>query len=396
VSTGPSTSKASRPGPYRLIIISDTYPPVVGGAEMDAQRVSAGLIARGHQVRVICAGGGPMPPQGPWVDGAGVPVEILTNSHASRWDHVRFALRVALTLWHRRREYDVAFFSMSGLHLATGLPVSRWLGKTILTKVHGSTVIPTMERSPLGRMELRWMARWASRVMVLNDEMVAEALAAGIPQSKILHMPNPIDTETFAPVSPEERLEIRQRLGIPQSARVLLYTGRLSKEKGLTWLIESFAAVSPQVPDTQLILLGDGPIRKDLEELALRLGMGEDRIRFAGRVPSTEVAPWLQAADAFALVSPAEGFSCALAEAMSTGLPAVVSAIPANTQLIDNGVHGFTAAPGDIEGTAEAIRRLFHETEFRKMSEAARKCVVNNYSLEQVLDRYEKVLNEVS
>jgi len=63
----------------RVLLISDSYPPVLGGSEVEAQRVSAALIRRGHSVHVLCAGGPPMPDVRDWVDPAGVPVSILTR-----------------------------------------------------------------------------------------------------------------------------------------------------------------------------------------------------------------------------------------------------------------------------------------------------------------------------
>jgi glycosyltransferase involved in cell wall biosynthesis len=183
---------------------------------------------------------------------------------------------------------------------------------------------------------------------------------------------------------------LRSERDIPDSACVLLYTGRLSHEKGLHWLLDAFALVAPQHPDAMLVLLGDGPMRAELQQRATKLGLASQQLRFAGRVASHEVPGWLQAADAFALVSPNEGFSCALAEAMSVGLPAIVSAIPANTQLVHNEEHGFTAPAGDITATAQAIGRLMTDPSARlRMGAAARQRVLANYSLEQVVDRYE-------
>lgn len=333
-----------------------------------------------------------MPPLRNWVDPQGIPVTILTRASQGRRKHVVFALRVAWQLWKRRNEYDVVFFSMFGLHLAAGLPVARLTGKRILNKVHGSTITAQVAQSFIGRRELSWMAKWSSCVMVLNDEMVEEALAAGIPREKIMHMPNPVDTDAFAPVSADEKAHLRERLGVFPSAKVLLYTGRLSKEKGLRWLIDAFALAAPQAPQAQLVLVGDGPIRADLEAQAAASGLGPEQIRFVGRVPSHEVVTWLRIADAFTLVSPNEGFSCALTEAMSTGLPAVVSAIPANVQLIENGVHGYTAPAGDIPATAEAIQRLLNQDSRTHMGLVARQRVLDNYSIDQILERYETLL----
>ncbi len=65
--------------PVSLLLISDTYPPVMGGSEIEAQRVSAEMIRRGHRVLVLTSGGSPMPTLRDWVDPAGVPVRILTR-----------------------------------------------------------------------------------------------------------------------------------------------------------------------------------------------------------------------------------------------------------------------------------------------------------------------------
>lgn len=382
--------------PHRIVLISATYPPVIGGAEMDARRVSAELVRRGHEVLVLCMGGGPMPSPGRWVDDEGVPVRILTRAGTGAWANVIFALRVASLLWAERKHYDQVFFSMFGLHVATGLVVARLLGKQILLKVHGSSIVPGVRRSLIGRLELRMLAKWAARVMVLNDEMVQEALDAGIPAAKLMHMPNPIDVDAFSPASPEARRELRARLHLPHAAQVLLYTGRLSKEKGLAWLIDAFALAAEGLPEAMLVLVGDGAMRETLEEQARVRDLGPERIRFTGRVAAAEVPDWLRAADAFALVSPNEGFSCALAEAMSVGLPAVVSAIPANVQLIDDGVHGYTAPAGDVSATASAIQRLLSDAEGqRRMGKAARQRVVENYSLGQIVDRYESLFTEI-
>jgi glycosyltransferase involved in cell wall biosynthesis len=373
-------------------MVTSTYPPVIGGAEMDTQRVAAELIRRGYPVRVLCQGGDPMPAQRHWRDDAGVPVEILTRRSGSDSMAIVYAMRVAWRLFTARRHYQIAFFSMTGLYLAAGLPVCRLLGKRILMKVHGSTVIPRVAASRVGRLELRWLEQWASRVMVLNDEMMQEGLDAGLSLERLMHMPNPIDTDLFCPADAVARLALRAERGIPDEACVLLYTGRLSGEKGLQWLLEAFAPVAAEQRNAMLILLGDGPIRKELEQHAKSLGVPATQIRFAGRVPAQQVPGWLQAADAFALVSPNEGFSCALAEAMSVGLPAVVSAIPANTQLIEDGTHGFSAPPGDIASTTAAIRKLLGDAAARQsMGATARQRVLDNYSLGQIVDRYEEL-----
>jgi glycosyltransferase involved in cell wall biosynthesis len=209
-------------------------------------------------------------------------------------------------------------------------------------------------------------------------------------------MPNPVDAGEFAPCEPARRAELRARLGIPEDALAVVYAGRLAPEKELASLVRAFAVVARETPAARLVLIGDGPLREKLEALAAMLDAG-GKVRFTGRQPADEVRAWLQASDAFALVSSNEGFPCSLLEAMSVGLPSVVSAIHANVQLIDDGVHGLHAPLRDESAIAAALTRLLQsEPERARMGAAARARVLENYSTEKVVARYEALFEEMT
>jgi glycosyltransferase involved in cell wall biosynthesis len=380
--------------PVSLMVVSHSYPPVLGGSEIEAQRVCAALIRRGHRVTVLCAGGPPMPDTADWLDPAGVPVRIFARRFGGRPRDYVFAFGVAWTLFRERRNYQLVYFLMQGLHLAAGLPVARWLGKPIVMKVSGSSIVTIMRRSWIGRLELRWLNQWACRVMILNQGMAEEARAAGLDQRRLLWMPNPVDTDAFAPCDGGRRQELRARLGIPAEAAVVIFVGRLAPEKELSSLIGAFQTVVRRIPGALLILLGDGPSRASLEERVERLGLSA-AVRFAGNRPAADIPAWLQAGDLFTLVSSNEGFPCSLVEAMSAGMAAVVSDIPANAQLIDSGVHGRRVPVGGEAGIAEAIAGLLGDPEARaRMGAAARRRVVENYSTDKVVARYEALFEE--
>lgn len=382
--------------PLSVLLICHSYPPVLGGSEIEAQRVSQALIARGHRVQVVCAGGPPMPPVRDWVDPKGVPVRIYAGRWKGALKDVVFALRVAGMLLRRRNDYDVVYFLMQGLHLAAGLPVSRLLRKPIVMKISGSGVVPFMNKSIFGRLELAWLRKWAHSVMVLNEGMRQEAIDHGLPPEQLLWMPNPVDTDEFAPASEPDHAALRSAHGIPAGASVVFYCGRLAPEKRLDSLLAAFALALKQVPQSLLVLVGDGPTRADLEQQCQRLGIQEN-VRFVGAVNPAEVAPWLKVADVFALVSVLEGFPCALSEAMSSGVASLVSDIPANRQLIRDGEHGLLAPVGDSAAIAAAMVRLLSDPPLRmQMGQAARKSIQDNYSTSRIADRYESLFRSVT
>ncbi len=380
--------------PLSILLVSYTFAPVLGGSEIEAQRVCQALIAQGHRVKVLCTGGGPMPDVARWIDPGGVPVRIFArHSHPPLRDYI-FALGVAWELLRRRKRYDVVYFLMQGLHLAAGLPVARLLGKPIVMKVSGSSIVTAMLGTRMGRLELSWLRRWAYRVMVLNSGIAGEACAAGLAPSQLLWMPNPVDTADFAPCAPERRGKIRAELGAPAEAAIVLYVGRLAPEKELSSLVRAAASAARSVPGLLVVFVGDGPERAALEALAAST-LPAGAYRFTGRVSLADVRRWMQAADVFTLVSSVEGFPCSLLEAMSTGLSSVVSDIPANAQLVDDGVHGLRARVGDSESISGALASLLARADLRaRMGASARLRAIENYSMDRVADRYVTLFRE--
>src|SRR5579871_2372666 len=374
---------------HSVLLICHAYPPVLGGSEIEAQRVAAGLIARGHWVTVLCSGGDPMPRTHRWTDPMGVPVRIYGMSGSRIRRDRLFAAAVAWILLAERSRYEVVYFLMQGLHLATGLPVVAALGKPIVMKISGSNVVTWMRQSWMGRLELRWLRKWARRIMILNDGMAKEALDAGIDAKQLLWMPNPVDVEQFSPAAPEQRASLRASEAISNATAVIIYVGRLAPEKDLGRLLEALGMLAARGRDASLVLVGDGPERESLAKKTAELNLA-DRVRFTGRLPMSAVVEWLRRSDVFALVSEFEGFPCSLVEAMAVGLPAVVSDIPGNTQLIEAGVDGWIAQQGNAADIADALGRLIGDPDARRqMGEVARKKVVGRYSLEKVLERYE-------
>lgn len=380
----------------RVALVCHSYPPVLGGSEIEAQRVASALNRRGHRVEVLCAGGPPMPDLRRWIDPAGVPVRLYGGRfRGGALRDYAYAGGVVGTLLREGRRFDIIYFLMSGLHLATALPVAHALGRPVIMKFSGSSTIRQLSNSSLGRLELALLRRWADRILLLNDGMAEEAAEARFAAARVLWMPNPVDPDEFRPPAVGEREALRVRFDIPAAAPVLIYVGRIAPEKELPSALAAFARILPRWPEALFVLAGDGPDRPALEARARELGISAS-VRFTGRLPIREVAEWLRAADAFVLASSLEGLPCSLIEAMSAGLPAAVSDIPANTQLIAEGETGTVAAVRDPAALAAAMERLLADAPFRlRAGSLARATAIASFSIETVVTRYEALFSEL-
>jgi glycosyltransferase involved in cell wall biosynthesis len=217
----------------------------------------------------------------------------------------------------------------------------------------------------------------------------------GIDLSRLGWMPNPVDTDYFRPATSEQRVAYREEFEIGPDTPLAVFVGRLDHQKKIPLMLGGFAKYVSQRPEAMLAILGDGPLREDLRQLAISLGLGKN-VYFGGRVPSTGVLKWNQMADTCMLVSGVEGLPCSLLESMSVGVPPVVSRIPAHTQLIEDGVHGILTEYGNEESIAEGLRRVLDDRALRdRMSAAARQRMIDEYSTARVRDCYDQLFREL-
>ena len=146
----------------------------------------------------------------------------------------------------------------------------------------------------------------------------------------------------------------------------LLFVGRLAAAKGLPILLEALA----KVEGVTLDIVGDGPDRKMLNEQAVSLRLS-DRIRFLGYQSQPEIRELLKQVDVFVLSSFAEGVPVVLMEAMAAGVPVVATRVAGIPELVDDEESGLLVSPSDVNGLANAIRRLLADSDMRNILSAA-------------------------
>lgn len=200
-----------------------------------------------------------------------------------------------------------------------------------------------------------WCMRRAARTLTLSSVMAADIGRRGVPADRVAVTGNAVGPE-FLGVP--ERRGARARLGLTAQELVLGVVSTLNDYEGVDVLVRALAGSG--VEDARLVVVGDGPARIELEELAAALGA---RVRFTGRVPHSLVPELLAAMDVFcvprlptpvtSLVSPLKPF-----EAMGAGLPLLVSDLPALAELLHEGRHGWTSAPGDVGAWTSSLQAL--------------------------------------
>lgn len=182
------------------------------------------------------------------------------------------------------------------------------------------------------------------------------------------------------------RRDAREVLGLPRDGRIVGALGRLVPIKGHRYLIEAFASLADEFPDTCLAIIGDGREMSNLKELAARLGVA-DRVFMPGF--REDASAYVTAFDIFAMPSKAEGLGLALLEGMAGRLPVVASSIPAMLPLIE-GAHGTAVPPGDIDALAAALERYlkFDSKALQDAGAQSYQYVLENHSLDEFRNKY--------
>jgi len=172
----------------------------------------------------------------------------------------------------------------------------------------------------------------------------------------------------------------------------LITVGRLAEIKRLDLFIELIDRLRADLPNVKAAIIGDGPLRASLQAKAQRRGL-EPNVTFAGR--RDDVARWLCDARLFVLTSASEGLSIALAEAMTAGLPAVVTRVGDLGQLVIDEQTGYTIDHADLDRFARKIRVLLNDPRrWRQFSQRARQRAVALCSPQAVADRWNRLLNQ--
>jgi N-acetyl-alpha-D-glucosaminyl L-malate synthase BshA len=214
----------------------------------------------------------------------------------------------------------------------------------------------------------------------------------GFDAGRIEVIENGIDVDAYRPSS--DRDGLRQSLGLDTARRYIATIARFHPVKDHRTLLAAFARVAVAVPDVDLLLVGDGPLRSDLESLVRTLNLA-DRVRFFG--VRRDIPAILGAIDLFALSSVSEAASITLLEAMASGKPVVVTDVGGNPEIVRGGVDGLLTPRGDATAMAAAMISLLKDPVLAaRMGASGAARTADRYRLERTVERYQQLYSELA
>jgi len=237
----------------------------------------------------------------------------------------------------------------------------------------------------------KWMLNSYDRLVFLYTKALNEIEKFGVPRNRVCSIPNGVEPERFRLDSDID--DLRTELSVAYDEKVLLFIGRLAKVKRVDILIALTKSLIKEGFKVKTILVGDGPDRKLYEKLASSTA---NNVIFVGQVPRTEVHKYYPLADVFVLPSLSEGLPQVLLEASAAGKPCVATDVNGTSDIIVHGETGYLVERSNVDAYRRYVKVLLEDEDLsRRMGSKAAKFVKENFSWDVVVDRYEKMYEDI-
>jgi glycosyltransferase involved in cell wall biosynthesis len=352
--------------PISLFLMINTFE--TGGSERQFAVIAQNANASRFQIHLGCVN-----PRGPLAGELGEVARFPVGGSLFGWKSLR--TRLDLNRYLRQNQVQVAhaFDFYTNLML---IPAARLARTPVIIGSHRQ-IGDLMTRAQFRAQAIAF--RWCDAV-VCNSQAAASRLAdAGLARQKLAVIGNALPAASFETASPA----LPRRLGVLRVGMVARMNAAYKNHAGF---LRIAAEVHKRMPETEFVLVGDGPLRPEIERQAAALGLGE-RAVFLG--DCRDVSAVLASLDVAVLTSDSESLSNVILEAMAARLPVVAYDVGGNTELV-NEQRGALVAAGNENEFATAILRLLSDADVReRLGENARRFVEENFGLDRVLHRYE-------
>ncbi|HEV8472015.1 MAG TPA: glycosyltransferase [Methylomirabilota bacterium] len=368
----------------RVALFTNNYLPFYGGVTVSVETLRRGLEGRGHEAWVLA-------PRFPGA--ADVLPRVLRYPSIPATTYPEFPLAVPFAPRLAARVRGLAFDVFHAHHPFLLGPAAARLARrqgrplvfTYHTRYEKYAHYVPLSRRLVERAAVALSARFAARAdaVIAPSAVVREHLLRQGVRVPVAVVPTGVDLERFRPGA---RAVARPTLGLPAEDPLLLYVGRLDREKSVERVLLAFDHVAGTVPRARLALVGQGKEAPRLRALAARLSSAR-RVSFLGVRAHDALAPCYQAADLFLFASETETQGLVLAEAAACGLPAVAVAAAGCDEVVRDGETGLLAKADPTALAEAAIGLLLDDQRRAAMAARAREVAVREFDVRLQIDR---------
>lgn len=345
-----------------------------GGAQIVLVDFANAAIPRGLEMVVIVLRWKMEAPYPLLLEQAGARVRFL--SATTLYDPSILPRLVAML---REEKIDILHTHLSHANIWGGI-AGRLMGIPVIATLHNIR-LPSQRKISIRPLIERLVLRFLTTKLTAVGKNVADTHEGEFPLEKVHIIPPPV--KILAGLSETERNKLRTEIAGDSYHKIALAVGRFVPQKGFPGLLSAFADVRHRNPDVILALAGDGHLRAELEAQASSLSLNGS-VRFLGY--REDISDLLGACDLYVSSSHREGFSRAMLEAMSAGVPVLATGVGDARYLLAEG-RGALVPPGDVEAFAREFSRLLENPEaLRALGEKGRAYVHEHHSVDAWLD----------
>ncbi len=395
-------------GDLTVVMLSWEFPPrIIGGISPHVYNLSRSLAKKGVKVHVVTCDFPGAPPQ-----------ETIDGVEVHRIDSYKnpapdFATWVYLMNVNMQKETATIVRNLGGkvdiFHAHDWLVATAGIG---LKHVFRKPFFVTMHSTEIGRRNgihtdyermihetEAWLTYEAWKVICCSDYMISHVRwAFGLPQDKLVMIPNGVNFEAYAGKENEDLSQVRNRFALPNE-KIVLFVGRLVHEKGAHILVNAVPKVLDKT-NAKFIIVGNGYMKDQLSDLTKAMGMAH-KVLFTGFIDNDTLRKLQRCADVCVVPSLFEPFGIVALEAMAAGSPVVVSDTGGLSEIVNHDVDGVKVYTGDPDSLSWGITRILTDEPFAKrLKTAALKKVQEKYNWDtialQTKATYDAILSEYS
>lgn len=348
----------------------------IGGTEIASYNIAKHLAKRGHEVHVIASGS------------RGLPKEAVEdNFYVHRVSYPKIRSLGILYFWLKTPFYikkvnpDIIQCESTQMGLPAFL-YKKFFKTPYIVWGQGSDIY------------LNWKFKKLIHKLVFDNADKVIGMSGDMKKKiqenykkDVLVLPSGINLENFEGLSKETA---RSKLKIDLNEKIIIFVGLLHHDKGLKYLIRAFKTIKDKMPETRLILVGDGKDRQKLKRLVKKNNL-EKQVNFTGDILNNKIPEYMIASDIFVLPSLSEGLGIVNLEAMASGLPIVATRVGGIPEIIEDGENGFLVEPKNSKQLAEKILCLLSNDELRKHIFLKNTEKAKSYSWDLVIEKLLKI-----